>query len=448
VEAQIVRAWKTLSLAALLVSLLGYVYLFERAPAERSARLLEFRPEDVESLSIAYAGAEVRLQRQPAGRWQLVAPVRAAAEPLAVSRVLSSLADARVTRTIAERPTPQELKEFGLDPPWARVSVTLTNGVTLPTVLVGAKSPVGHSAYARREPGSAVLLTSAALVTELDRKPADFRSKRLLDLDRTSLKEIRVERPRGAFALVKKGADWHLVEPRAERAAQPAAGALLSALEQLTARELIDVREPELRRYGLEPPRLRVSVATEKERQEIVFGALPAKGEIYAARAGVPTVYVLAPGALAELQRDWTQLRDRDLFPHPLADWTRLEIVTAAETLTLARSPAGQWEALGDGKRKADPASLAELVEALRALRAEEVVSAPPAVHGLESPVVRLALAGKAGALTTLSIGKRAGDARHARREENGVVYRLAESSYARIAERIARLVPSFRPTA
>lgn len=442
------RAWKTLSLAVLFVSLLGYVYLFERTPAERNPRLLEFRPEDVESLAIAYAGAEIRVQREASGKWQLVAPLRAAADHLTVGRILSSLADARVTRTIAEKPSREELSAFGLDPPWARVSLSLKNGVTLPALLIGAKSPVGHSAYVRREPRPAVLLTSSTLVDDLDQRVADFRSKKLLDADSASIKEIKVQRRRGAFALVRKGADWHLAKPHAERADQLAAGALLSALEKLTARELIDVRGSELSRYGLDRPRLRVSVEAETGQREILFGSVAAKGEVYAALSGAATVYVLPAGALSGLERDWAELRDRELFPLPLADWARLEIAAGGEKLTLAKSSAGQWEVLGDGKRKADPAALAELTEALRALRAEEVVSAPPAGHGLESPALRLVLAGKANASTTVSFGKRVKGARYARREETGVFYRLSESSYARIEKPLARLLPSFLPTA
>ena len=59
----------------------------------------------------------------------------------------------------------------------------LTNGSTLPPVLIGARTPLGNSVYVRRGADGGVILTDASILTNLaekelynrlNKQPTDF----------------------------------------------------------------------------------------------------------------------------------------------------------------------------------------------------------------------------------------------------------------------------------
>ncbi len=168
-----------IALAVLLVLLAAYVYFFELAKTgpEKNEKLFNFKSDEATGVALAYPGREIELKKDGQGRWRLVQPMQAPADAAAVQSLLGALGAGDVKRTLEKKPAPEDLKNFGLDPPAVKVSLSLKSGLTLPALLVGGKTPAGDSAYVQRGGDPAVYLTDGSLAFALEKEPNDFRDR-------------------------------------------------------------------------------------------------------------------------------------------------------------------------------------------------------------------------------------------------------------------------------
>ena len=248
------RLRNTLLLAFALILLAAYVYFFElkKGIKDKTEKLLSFKEEEVQSLVLNYPDREIRLQRDLQGRWRIVHPVEAAADDATVGAILSALNTSEVKRTVEEKPTEADLRNYGLDKPEVKALVSLRNGIALPTIFVGATTPVGNSAYIRRGADAGVILTDSSLRSNLVRKLKDLRNKRILEFSEGAVKQLALRGNKGDFALSKKGEYWFIDRPRHYRADQEQVKGLLSIIRGISAQDFIDESPPELKKYGLD----------------------------------------------------------------------------------------------------------------------------------------------------------------------------------------------------
>jgi len=125
--------WTVAVLGALLAAMVAWAILAvegpdaaARATHERDTRALSFAPGDVTAVAISPRSApELRLERA-AGGWRLVSPTVGAATALAVEGLLERLSTMRVRTSLPA--DPGSLSARGLDPPAARLTLTLRDG--------------------------------------------------------------------------------------------------------------------------------------------------------------------------------------------------------------------------------------------------------------------------------------------------------------------------------
>ena len=170
------RLRNTLLLAVVFILLAAYIYFFElrKGEKDKSDRLLDFKGDEVAGIVLGYPEREIHLQREPSGKWKLTQPLQADADESTIGSILSALSASEIKRTLEKKPSPEDFKSFGLDRPQVKVSLTLKSGLTLTTLIVGAKTPLGDSAYIQRGSDPAVYLTGAALAFVLEKQPKDF----------------------------------------------------------------------------------------------------------------------------------------------------------------------------------------------------------------------------------------------------------------------------------
>ena len=119
-----------------------------RAAHERTTRPLPFSPADATAVAFARKGEPpVIVERDGAG-WRITAPSPGPASSAAVEALLDRLAALRVRATLP--PEPASLAARGLDPPGARVAVTLRDGQVLRLDL-GVESPFDQATFARAD---------------------------------------------------------------------------------------------------------------------------------------------------------------------------------------------------------------------------------------------------------------------------------------------------------
>ena len=169
-------AWAAAALGAIFAAMVAWAILAvegpdaaARATHERDLRALPFSPADVATIAVAPRSApEIRLERTAEG-WRLLAPTQGAASVLAVEGLLDRLSAMRVRTSLAA--DPGALAARGLDPPAARVTLTLGDGRRLALDL-GDESSFDRTRYGRD--GGKVLVIEGVPAAAVDPSPDAF----------------------------------------------------------------------------------------------------------------------------------------------------------------------------------------------------------------------------------------------------------------------------------
>ncbi len=437
------RLRNTFLLTGVLVVLVAYLYFFEipKGEKEKGKTLLNFKEDEVQALALTYPQQEIKLAKNSSGKWQIINPLQARADESTIGSILSSLQTSEVKRTVAEKPTAADLKAFGLDQPAVRVSISLKSGITLPSVSIGSKTPVGDSAYAKRENDPAVLLTSASLPATLERKLSDFRDKRIMEIKQDSITQLTVKGVKGEFTLNKKGPDWFVDKPRVYRADSSAIEGMLSTISEMSARDFIDESPPNLKKYGLDKPRLQLILSMGNEGQrEIRFGdKSDGKDEVYLVAAPSTTIYTVPESIFKNLDKDPAELRDKQILSFATDKLARLTFQTSQESWTLVKGEKQDWNIEAPEAAKATQKTVAAFVAVLGLLRAKSFADDAPkdlGKYGLASPSLKISMAERDGkALGSLLLGKMTGSY-YAKRGEEPTVFLIDESSFIQLNKR------------
>ncbi|MDX1502231.1 MAG: DUF4340 domain-containing protein [Thermoanaerobaculia bacterium] len=252
----------------------------------------------------------------------------------------------------------------------------------------------------RRERAKLALGIDEDEITALVLEPADGESVRL----------ERVPPPadggeeEGPFALAQER--WVLRHPFDGPADADAASSLASSLATLEKERTLEEFDPEA--LGLEPPRARVTVVTEKgERVFRVGSEIPASSNMILQREGAAEALVVSDFVYEQLVRPAGEWRSRDLFPGSREAVRRVTLERGGESLRLARRDEGFWleTPLED---RADEDAVSDLLAALVALEVDEFVDDPadPETLGLAAPAAVVEVAhGDAGETFRLELG-------------------------------------------
>ena len=297
----------TLILAALLIVLGAYVYFFEIRPGDKPKgdRLINFKPDEVASILLTYPKLEIQLQKDSGGKWKLTQPLQAAADGSTVGGLLAALSAGTIQRTLEKKPSAEDLKSFGLDRPAAKVSLTLTSGITLPGLIVGAPTPLGNSAYVQRSGDPTVYLTDASLALGLQKKSDDFRDRQILSFPLESAAKLTIQTGKESVVLIKgeKG-EWQPAPPVKGIIDGRAVVEYLVAIGGIAAKAFVDNQAKDLKRYGLDPAPVKVAVAG-KDGNNLAALLIGGKNgdSYYAKREGEPQVYAIDEPSYRSLLR-------------------------------------------------------------------------------------------------------------------------------------------------
>jgi hypothetical protein len=322
-----VRLRNTFLLALVFILLGAYVYFFElqKGAKEKTERLLNFREEEVAGIILNYPQQEIRLRKEVLGRWKITHPLESAADESTVSAILAALNTGEVKRTFEGKPSEADLKNYGLDRPEVKVLITLRNGVALPPISVGAKTPVGNSAYIRRGAEPGVLLTDASIRSNLEKKLNDFRNKEILSVPRDQVAKLQITTPKETLVLAKGEKDeWRVEAPKKGVAKQPVVSDYLTLLSHLRAKGFADDEAKDLKKYGLDSPAVKISAAAKDGKIVATLLVGNKTGiEYYAAREGNPTVYTIDEFSYNELNKQLTDFLEQEKKENPAPGKTK-----------------------------------------------------------------------------------------------------------------------------
>ena len=384
----------------------GYAYYAGKQPAERKNQLFKIKPQDITAITLKYPSREIELARE-AGKWMLVKPIAAEADETAANNIARAVADCQVKRTLEE--VPANLQPFGLAKPEVIVTVTTKDKRTLPGIEVGKTTPVGFSAYIKTTDKPDVMLTTSAFPPEVKKTVDELRNRELVKFDPDEVQKITLDRGDGnEVELDREHEVWVIVKPAKYAADQAAVGRLLTALVGSRIDEFINDKPNALSQFGLDKPRLTISVFVGKQaaRQSLLFGAKQSaveKDAIYVRRGESAPVYTVHSYAFADVNKTLNDLRDKTLLAFEPSKVERVTVSAGAKSYRLERPADGKWQVIeGSSKVPADVVEVERYLDQLRDAKGKSIVEDPmsdPKKFGMDVPAAVVTLNSKDGKL-------------------------------------------------
>jgi hypothetical protein len=251
-------------------------------------------------------------------------------------------------------------------------------------------------------------------LVEQKREPStgDKPKEKLFTLDKAKVKEVTIARAGGeTIRLVKDGAQWRMAEPMAVAADASAVESLLSGLEGLEVQDEAAAKAERLSDFGLDKPRLSVSVAVEGAKAPIrlLLGEklVDASG-VYAKLPDQPRVFTIASYAESSFDKKPFDLRDRDVLKVKRDAVKTLSVKGPEGGYSLARDDKGEWAFTEPLKTRAGRWAVDGLLGTIENLRMDSVAAENAQdlkPFGLDKPARTVTLGLADGGTRTLEVG-------------------------------------------
>jgi hypothetical protein len=254
----------------------------------RDKVLLKFDREKVDAIDINSAGKTLTIAKG-SGDWKITKPIQTNADFGSVEGLVGRLQSAQMKALIADQPSPDELKKYGLDKPEATVNLNL--GSARATLLIGARGPDGNTVYARDASKPAVVTIETALLDDLKKGADEYRRKDLFEFRPFNATRIELSRNGQTVVLdrVKGQGDnapdkWHRASPNPGDVDKEKMDSLLSKLSNMRAASFVESTA----KTGLDKPALTVTVKFDegKKEEKVTFGQ--SGSDVFASRPGEP----------------------------------------------------------------------------------------------------------------------------------------------------------------
>lgn len=414
------RFASTIVLVLVLAGLAGYIYFIdskeEPGSSDKEKVFGSVTADDIEEIQVKSAdGENSRLQKSD-GKWQLVEPVKAAADEGEASSLASSLASLEVNRVVDENAA--ALAEYGLEPARLEVGFKKKGDANEQRVLIGEKTPTGGDLYARAKDSKRVFLIPAYLDASFNKNTFALRDRRILSFDRNAVDGLEVTSGSNKVQLTKTGSEWRLSSPIAARADF---AAVEGALERLSSTQMQGIVDPEganLAKYGLTKPSGSIVVAAGSTRATLTLGSTD-NSLLFARDGSRPMVFTVAPVLKDDVIRSVADFRRKDLFDARAFTATRVELKRGADTVTLEKSKgkdgADLWQTSG---KDVESGKADDLLTKLTALRAQSYDT--QAHSSLKTPALVVTISFDEKKQETVTFGRSQKDVYASRSDEPG----------------------------
>ena len=410
-------ARSTLVLLVVALALGAYIYFVEsaRPPAGTPAPLesaFDVESDDIDSLSVTAGNGDRTVIEKDGDRWRIVEPFPVNVDVTQVVSLSSSLASLEVQRVVAEPEDAPDLEAFGLAEPTIEVGFTTADGADA-RLLIGGRSPAGNDLYATVAGSNRVFLSSGFLDTTFDQTTFDLRDKSILDITRNEVDSLEISGPEVAVRLRKADGEWSLVSPIEARADLGVTDGLVGRLStgRMSAIEAESADAEALGPWGLDDPRLTVTVGLGSSAATLLLGATAPDGTVYARDGARDLVFTVDASLASELEQGVDEYRRKDLFAFRPFNATALEIEHEGERWTFALEEA-EGEEDGDTWRRTAPdagdverADMDDLLAKLSNLRAESFEPSRDGT-GLDAPAATIAVTFDDGERESVAVGR------------------------------------------
>lgn len=435
--------WKTtLILLAIVVAVGAYIKFVEpnrpdTAEAQRRAQnVLNFNRAKINGIVIWNGDDKIEV-RKIDNKWRLESPIKDQADNSLIDNLLMSLESWQKDATISAKEMAADknkLSEFGLDK--AKLRLGLTGEGALPAILFGSDAALEGKMYVRFENSNETFLAAQSIKKEIEKKPEEFRDRKLTDLITARVSRVVLKMPAGEMELEKKGDHWEIMKPLRARGDDQQIGDLIAQVTTARIQQFVADDHGDLHPYGLAEPRGTITLfgQDDKQGQMLQIGAPAAaaekeKDQVYVRSAARGFVYSLPKKIEEILNTKPNDVRDRHLVRFDTNILDRITIEPTAKGKTVLARKGEEWTIVSRNNAPANSGEALRLIDTLKNEQitkfVEDVASNLPK-YGLDKPQLEITLSSfasgntaetKAGEqpIATIAFGKIDGDNVYAR---------------------------------
>lgn len=414
--------WRyTLILAILVLAGSAYFRFFEmKRPSTEEARqqaqnVVNFDRSKIDGIVIKNGDQQIEIRRRE-NKWRLETPIKDQADGTLVENLLSDLETWQKEGTIpakAVEADKNKLTEYGLNNP--KLKLKLLGQGRPPEIWFGKDAALEGRIYVRLQNSKETLLAKQSVRKDIDKKPEEFRDRKLTDITTAQVHRITLKTPAGEMELEKKGDHWDIVKPLRARADDGKVGDLISQITSARIQQFVADDRGDLRPYGLAEPRGSITLFDETEKkdqkveigesikvfgrenkgQTLQIGSVPEKqkDQIYVRFAPRGSVYTLPKKTEEILNTKPADLRDSHLVRIDTNILDRITIDAPGKGKTVLARKDANWTIATRNNAPADSGAVQRLIDTLqneRVTRFVEDVASNLPKYGLDKPQVQL----------------------------------------------------------
>lgn len=345
-------------------------------------------PEFVEP-EIGDVSVKVVLERDADLVWQMHVPVETRANQ---ARVQTLIDEVRFMTGRNYIDNPENLSDYGLDPPERILTVHEGEGDMERTLMIGwvAAEGEGGGIFAKIADNPSVFVIDAHIISLLPRTPDAFRETRLLSGEATNLAAIRYRDEHTELRLVNdETTGWTLVEPPFDDVAQNAVSAYIAFLKGIGGTSFpVDPEAP-----GFDHPAVGLELfyrGAAESTTILIGGTVPdTSPPLYYAKQEDGAITTVPLAVMLAMRASAFKFRDKRIFRFP--EDRALKIALQLDGNAFEFKKVGEtWAVVQpENMRIESQADVRDLLRILSRAQALSVVSpTPPAdVQGLDSPI-------------------------------------------------------------
>ena len=431
----------------------AYMYFVERKALNtqeamrQAGNVVNFDRDKVDGIVIQNGDEKIDMRRHQA-KWRLESPIKDLADNSAIENLLLDLESLQKDATIPAKEIEADknkLSEFGLNK--SKLRLKLTGPGAPPEILFGKDAALGGKMYVRFENSKETFLASQSVKKDIEKKPEDFRDKKLTDLIMAQVVRIVLKTPAGEMELQKKGDHWQIIKPLRARGDDQKIGDLIAQVTTARIQQFVADDHGDLHPYGLAEPRGSITLFAQDDKsagrtdssrgeqgQMLQIGSPAAAGEknkdqVYVRFSPRAFVYTLPKKVEELLNTKPDDLRDRHLVRIEANILDRLTIDAPGKGKTVLGRKGENWTIANKNNALANSSEVRRLIDTLQneqVTRFVENVASNLPKYGLDKPQLQLTFSSfasentaetKAGEqpFATLAFGKLEGNDVYAR---------------------------------
>jgi len=403
--------WKTtLVLFVIAAGVFAYLVLVERnrpgteEAARQAGNVVNFGREKITGLVIQNGDDKIEI-RQHNDKWRLEIPIKDQADASVVSNLLLDLENWQKDAAISAKEMETDknkLADYGLANPKLRLK--LLGPEAPPEIFFGKDAALEGKMYVRFENSKETFLASQSVKKAIDKKPEDFRDRKLSDLIMAQVVRAVLKTPAGEMELQKKGDHWDIVKPLHTRADDQKVSDLIAQVTTARIQQFVADDRGDLHPYGLAEPRGsftlfaqddksvgRTDASRGEQGQTLQIGGVSEKEkeQVYVRFSPRGFVYTLPKKIEEILNNKPNDLRDRHLVRIDTKILDRLTIDAPGKGKTVLARKDENWTI---PSRNNAPANSPEVVRLITTLQNEQVtkfvedVASNLSKYGLDKP--------------------------------------------------------------